>query len=111
MVTLAQEQPTPRLLHALLDAVRDAEGVLRRAATLGVHPTVAGGGGADGGGANGGANGKGGGQPATWLGVLRELLRHAVESQVLTPLQLAVETDLRFAQHAALTRGTPSGRY
>ena len=72
----------------LLDATRDAEPLLRRAAALGVHPTVqAGGGGAPGAvatpangdngshGANGSSNGSGGGSapPQTWLAVLREL--------------------------------------
>ena len=36
----------------------------------------------------------------TWLDVLRELLLEAVEAQVLSPLSLAIETDLRYAQHS-----------
>ena len=120
LVKLAQGLPSPNALHALVDAARDAEPLLRRVTAMQVHPLPGGaagttsasahgdavaGGQADGviagegGGGAGGDNGE-----ATWIGRLRHLLLEAVTEEVLSPLSLAIETDLRYAQHVSSTR-------
>ena len=111
LVGLAQELPNPRLLRTLLDATRDCEPTLRRVTALGIEPSPAAiaaaaeGDGVDTGGDGGGGGGGGG----SWLGILRAMQRVAVDEQLLRKLNLAVETDLRFAQHAASTSAAPAG--
>ena len=105
IIGLAQELPTPRLLRTLIDATRDSESLLRRVAAFGVHPTVP----ALSADANGQDGGKGTRPPQKWLDVLEELLLHSVESQVLAPLSLQIETDLRYAQHTSATLGSATG--
>ena len=109
---MASDLPAHRVLHTLLDAVRDAEPLLRRTAALGVHPTPY----APAGWAASASlerpastpETNANGQPSgpSWIALLRKLLTDAISTEVLAKLQIDVETDLRYAQHAAATLGS-----
>ena len=104
MISIASELPTPRL-RTLFDAARDAGVLLWRATVICVHPTLRSH-------LRGPAAAAAAADDATdhgWLDALHELLIGSVENHVLAPLALSAETDLRYAQHAEATSGSPSG--
>ena len=107
LVAIARELPTPRVLHTLLDAVRDVEPLLRRTAALGVHPTpYAPKPGAPGSGAPPGPINDAAPVGPSWITLLSSMLSSALDEEVLRKLALEIETDLRYAQHAAATLGS-----